>query len=393
MAQTQNIGRWLARFDAPDAPCLLVAFVVALCLFGLLHRTWQPADFVIAGSAVVDGHKLPTEVPYPLANGTGYDGQFYFRLALNPFTHTQTDYGIKLDTPARRQQRILYPLLAWLLSFATPYFVPAVLIALNALALCLLGWLGGVYFQARGRHALWGALFALYPGFLLTLRADVPEALEVALLLTSLLLVQRGRHAAATIALVLAVLTKETALLAALAAALVYLMQVRKGQTRTLKWFYFAAPLVVFIIWQVTLFRVWGELPVWAGRVEYGVPFGGIVRALGAVLRTETPGRLRTLVALPALCGFILLGASQLRTTSANAHEKLAWLLYAGHALVLNDYTWNVDWNYLRALSEFYALGVLIIVCGRGRLRAALLACGVTLLWCLQAYRVLSRSF
>lgn len=393
MEHTSNTNHWRARLDTPDAPCLLVALLIVLCLFQLLHRTWQPAEFIIAGTAVVDGQRLPTEVPYPPTNGTGYEGQFYFRLALNPFTHTQTDYGIKLDAPARRQQRLVYPLLAWLLSFTRPYFVPALLVAVNAFALCLLGWLGGAYFQTHGRHALWGALFALYPGFLLTLRADVPEALEATLLLTSLLLIRRGRPAPATAALVLAVLTKETALLVALAAALVYLVQARKGRTRPLKWFYFAVPLLLFFVWQLTLFRVWGELPAWAGRVEYGLPCGGFVRAIAAAFDPATPARLRTLVALPALCGFGLLVASQLRTTTAAAHEKLAWLLYAGHALLLNEHTWNVDWNYLRALSECYVLGTIIVVCGRGRARAAVLACGVTLLWCLQAYRVLKRIF
>src|ERR1041384_6678894 len=109
MERTSNTNRWLARLDTPDAPCLLVAFVVALCLFQLLHRTWQAADFVIAGTAVVEGQKLPTEIPYPPVNGAGYEGQFYFRLALDPFTNKQTDHGIKLDAPARRHQRIIHP--------------------------------------------------------------------------------------------------------------------------------------------------------------------------------------------------------------------------------------------------------------------------------------------
>ena len=46
----------------------------------------------------------------------GHDGQFYYRFALNPFTSKITEYGVTLDAPAYRQQRILYPAVTWALA-------------------------------------------------------------------------------------------------------------------------------------------------------------------------------------------------------------------------------------------------------------------------------------
>ena len=39
------------------------------------------------------------------------------------------------------------------------------LLATNVIAVAALGWIGGRYAQSLGRHALYGLLFGLYPGF------------------------------------------------------------------------------------------------------------------------------------------------------------------------------------------------------------------------------------
>jgi hypothetical protein len=50
----------------------------------------------------------------------GYDGQFFYRLALEPFSTAERVDGIAFDAPAYRQQRIGYPLLAFLTTALTP---------------------------------------------------------------------------------------------------------------------------------------------------------------------------------------------------------------------------------------------------------------------------------
>lgn len=388
MAQTATSRPWRARCDTPELPFAVTAMLVALFLFGMLHRTWEPADFIIAGQAVTDPAALPTAIPVA-RDAQGFEGQFFYRLALNPFTHQTTAYGITLNNPPLRQQRILYPLLTWLAAFGQPQFVPALLVYINFFALCLLGWLGGVYARLLGRHALWGLLLPLYPGFLMTLRCDLAEVLEVCLLLASLLLLRRERPARATLLLVLAVLTKETALVVALVAALAYGLARRRGRAVPIRWFYFAVPLLIFVVWQTVLRRVWGEWPVWVDRSGLGVPLLNLARLCGAALRGETPAPVRTCGELLAVAGFALAVLSQFRLTAATALEKNAWLAYALLGLALNGQAWVADWNFLRALSEFYVLGAIIVIGGKTQLKAITLAV-VVVLWLAQAYRLIA---
>ncbi len=70
--------------------------------------------------------------------GDSYDGQFYYRLALDPADLRHTAYGITMDLPFR-VQRIGYPALARLLSAGRPAWVPVSLAAVNVLAADALG--------------------------------------------------------------------------------------------------------------------------------------------------------------------------------------------------------------------------------------------------------------
>src|SRR6266550_1913427 len=99
---------------------LLPAIVIAICyitFFVLLLRTrnGDVSLFVIAGGQNVDASKVPAGLTV-IPNIGGYDGLTFYRLALNPFTADQAAHGIRLDNPPYRQQRIIYPLIVWLLS-------------------------------------------------------------------------------------------------------------------------------------------------------------------------------------------------------------------------------------------------------------------------------------
>ncbi|HEY6402477.1 MAG TPA: hypothetical protein VI479_13765, partial [Blastocatellia bacterium] len=132
----------------------------------------------------------------------------------DPFTSKRADFGVTLDNPPYRHQRILYPFMAWALSAGNAYLAPWAMLFINFSALCLLGWLGGIVAQTFKQHALWGLFLPLYPASLLSLKRDLPELLEISLLVGSLLLLHRGKPIRAAILITLAVLAKETALLA-----------------------------------------------------------------------------------------------------------------------------------------------------------------------------------
>jgi uncharacterized membrane protein YeiH len=378
----------LARLDTPLLTLLLTAIVASAFTFGLLRRGgFDPSSFVTAGDKFCDAAQVPHGLSV-LKNSDGFDGQFYYRLALDPFTSKLTEHGITLDAPPVRQQRILYPLLARALSLGDARLVPAALILVNVCALCWLGWLGGVFAQTLNRHALWGILLPFYPGSLLTLARDLVELLEVSLLLGSLLLLRRGRHVAATVVLVLAVLAKETAVIVAASALLLYIFDRLRRRTPRVKWYYFAAPLSAFVIWQLILFHNWGEFPLLAGRINLATPLTGFFGFLRDAVAFQTPLQRRSFPELIFLVCFAACVLYCIRSTAATRGERVSWLLYTILALTLSRAIWVEDWTYLRALTEFSVIGTLILLGSDSKIRIPVFS-GSLLFWLFLFIRLL----
>jgi hypothetical protein len=106
----------------------------------LIRNGLDPSIFIVAGDKFVDGSRtiFPVKI---LKNSYGYDGQFYYRFALAPFDTSQPGYGIRIDNPPYRMQRIVYPVLAWLLSAGQPRFTAWAMLCINLLGLAAIGYL------------------------------------------------------------------------------------------------------------------------------------------------------------------------------------------------------------------------------------------------------------
>jgi hypothetical protein len=275
-------GIRLAFFRRTDSPWLVLGIVSIVYLLFIIARLsthgYDPSYFVTAGDKFCDPHFVPKSLRV-INKSSGYDGQFYYRLALNPFTSTPTEFGVTFDSPSFRQQRIVYPFLVWVLSMGRADRVPILLILVNYLALCLMGWIGGAYAQSMRQHALWGIVLPLYPGFLLTLSRDLTEIVETGFLLAGLLLIRRGKHLLATLLLTLAALTKETSLLVPAGAMLACLAGAWQGKAgKGLTWRLFLFPLITYGAWQVFLFYRWEQLHL-SGRIQIlGLPLSGFIR-------------------------------------------------------------------------------------------------------------------
>ncbi len=363
----------LRRLDSPLATLLITTIAVSIFIGGMLVRSdFNASYFVTAGDMYCNPDLAPDELVV-LKNSSGYDGQFYYRLALDPFTSKRTDFGITLDIPSFRHQRILYPFMAWALSAGNAGLVPWTMLLINYSAFCLLGWLGGAFAQTFKRHALWGFFLPLYPASLLSLTRDLVELLEVSLLVSSLLLLRRGKHLWGAILLTLAILTKESALLVAGAAMMIYFIGRLRGNKDLIRWYYFTLPIATFLLWQTTLLINWREIPVLSGKMNIGIPFSGFISFLIDASSFQTPLQRRSFPEVILLLAFALGVIYLIRSTSASAHEALCWFLYVALALSLSSVIWVEDWAYLRALSEFCALGIIIVIGSASRVRAIIL--------------------
>lgn len=375
----------LNRLNSPLITSVILVIIIFPFIFGRLYQSgFDFSSFVVAGDSFCDPAHVPQGLTV-LRNSTGFDGQFYYRLSLNPFTSQVTQFGITLDSPPLRQQRIFYPFLTWLLSLGNARAVPIVMVLINVIALIAMGWLGGSYAQTLKQHALWGIFLPLYPGFLYTLSRDLVEILEITLLIGSLFLIRRSKPIAATVFLSFAVLTKETALLVVIAALLVYVFRWLKGKDEgTLRWYYFAVPMTIFLLWQLALFYNWRAFPIYAsGNSNLGIPFAGFISSLFEMAALQTFFQLRTFIELVFIIGFTFGILYNLRSTAVSSLELISWLLYGALAVSLSRKIWIEDWTFLRAVAQFCAIGTLIVIAGKAKVKAFIFGCSGLFWLCL----------
>ncbi len=194
-----------------DRAAIAGLIVLASSLSFLALRLWVAAggnitEFVRAAWPYSDRAHVPPGLV--VFTTDGYDGQFYYRLALDPADLRHTAFGITMDAPFRFQ-RIGYPALAWLVSLGRHSWVPVALVVVNGAALTAIGVLGGILARESGRQALWGLLLAGYFGFFISLGCDLTEPVAAACLLGGVLAVRRGRPAIAGLMFAYGALTRE----------------------------------------------------------------------------------------------------------------------------------------------------------------------------------------
>ncbi len=345
----------------PGVVALLAALgYVVIQLQVLAHG--NAAWFVKASQPYADPARVPRGLP--VLSSYGYDGQFYYRLALDPANLHHTAFGITLDLPFRLQ-RIGYPLLTWLLSLGQRSWVPVMLVAVNVLALGAIGLLGGMFAREAGRHVLWGLLLAGYFGFVLSLGNDLTEPLAAACLLGGILAYRDRRPVLAGVLLAYGSLTRETIMVAAAAIALTRLIMLARRQARPgrtdLTWL---LPAVAFTGWQLVVHAAAGTYPVDA---DASSNVARPVEAAFTAVRTNLgllPHNIPAdfwLLELAILAVLAIAAARSLRSTIAPVHERLAFLFFLTESALLSSSVWS-GYADFRSLDELYLFAVVIIL-------------------------------
>jgi hypothetical protein len=385
-----------SRWNSPLSP-LFVALPVAT-LFVVLrwldaaHR--ELGEFVVAGSGFVDRSRVPTSVP--VGQGSGYDGQFYYRLALDPFDLAHSAFGISLDSFSR-VERIGYPILAWLVAGGEHGSVPLALVIVNVAACGIVALAGGLLAKSANRHALWGLVFSGYWGYLWTLGRDLTELTAAAFVLLGLAARARRAPVWSGLALLGAVVSKETSVLLvgtlAVATLWVRLKQPRSPPAtgdKTLSPLNvldrviprrhdlaFIIPLVGFVFWQLVLLRATGKLPIYkSGGENLGIPLIGLFRGFGhyfsifpsvaSALWFGETGVL-TLVAVGAAMSF----------RAAPMETRLLWVVSVLLAISAATGIWLGDVGF-RSLDDVYLMSWIVLLHRRQPIWSWALICGIT---------------
>jgi hypothetical protein len=364
-------GSVIARADRP----VVTGLITLLAVTGFVVARWDMwsrrsiSRFILIGQDFANPAQLPSGMP--LRAQTGYDGQFYYRLAINPLNFHQSAYGITIDA-AYRFMRVGYPIITWLVSFGQSSLVPWMLVAVNVAAIGALGYIGGRFAVQGGRHAAWGLLLPGYFGLVTSLCRDTAEPLAAACMLAGLLAIRARRRRLAALLLAFGALTRETVMVLVAAIAIVRVIGFLRRRYRPgrddIVW---VLPTAVFAAWELLVFLFTGSVPMLAdGGRNAGTPFIAPFEALRSNLQHIDWHSYNAidvwLAEVAVLLVFAVAALCSLRISRALAHEKLALILFLIEICVVTPSTWNSVSADLRSFVEVYLLAVVVLL-GRPR--------------------------
>lgn len=362
--------RLLARLDRPAAVAVIalagwLAFALARAVvWARGHLTL----FIMSGVRYSHPLQMAPRIRHvPLA---GYDGQFYYRFALNPFDWHPVAYGITIDHNYR-YTRLGYPLVTWLLSFGgRPGLVPYALLAINLVCVAAIAWLGARFAGDAGRHALWGLLFAAYFGLVISVGRDTSEPLADTCMLGALLAYRRSRHVLAALLLAYGVFTNEPVLIMAVGIALTRLWGMFRKRARPgaqdLIW---VLPGTVYVVLQgLEKLLVQGKA---GGVADVSQNLTAPFWAMGRGLYTDIRGMSWThlgmydinLIEFTALAVVVVSGLLVLRSSAAPAHEKTGFVCFVLIEIVMASWQfWGSVFGDGRTYVDSYLMALVLLV-------------------------------
>jgi hypothetical protein len=361
------------RLNRPIVPAV-IAFLAWLGYVLARLEVWAKGNltkFMLLGSGrtgFTHVHQLPPGVALGDPGEAGYDGQFYYRLALDPFDWARTAFGITMDQ-TYRYTRIGYPILAWVFSAGQHEAVPFVLVAVNLVCVAAMAFLGGMFARDSGRHALWGLAFAAYFGLVISVGRDTAEPLAEACMLGGLLAYRRTRMILATCLFAFGAITRETILLAPAAIAVTRLVAFARRRARPgladLTW---VVPACLYGVVELAVhFVVKGEFPLLAnGSRNLAVPFTAMFDALKFEIGHINTAHLSpidiALLEYATLGIFVVAGLAVLLVTTAPVHERLAFVFFVLQLGLLSSQIWTSTFGDGRSLIEPYLMALILLL-------------------------------
>jgi len=329
--------------------------------------------FFVAGTDFVDSTQTPA--PVIVQPGQGYDGQFFYRYALDPLDFSKTNYGVTVDFVSYRIQRIGYPALAWLFSFGgNPQLVPFALVLVNILA--FLGIL--IFFQKFILLAQCSIKNLLYPLFLfgiyMSVAKDLSEVTELFFFIGALWFYFNKSFIKFSFFALLALLCRETSLIAfvpLIGFELFAMLRAKKFESKLL---WMMLPLLFLIIWKAIIIKNTPVDTALAGSGNIGWPFLGIIQGFKANMDVSTTKNIFQLIFWILYfiwqLWLIKLVVSFLLRHRFNAPGHflplswiyITWLLFS---IVLSAAIYVDDWSFVRVFSLWNLTGMLILVFAR----------------------------
>ena len=279
-------------------------------LVAIAYVAWR---LINLGGEPIKLFELGTRFSQGIEGGSpGYDGQFSYYIASSL---DLKEVEPKLDVPAYRYQRILFPLSARVMSIGIADWLPWSLVIVGLLAHWSGTWAVAQFLVDQALNPWYALSYGLWVGLVAPIGLGLGEPLAYGLAAGGWLLRARGRVIWSALLFGLALFAKETTIVFLAAAILAELTQRRRARVLGA---YFAS-VALFIGWQACLWRTFGSPGLGSGGdmatpFEW-IPFMGLfrigsvdMRALGLFLMIFLPS-----IVLPTIWAVIVSARSILR--------------------------------------------------------------------------------
>ncbi len=356
---------------------LKVGLVAATILLALTVGRWWFGDqdisrFIVCGDRFTDAAKIPTPLKI-LTDSAGYDGQFFARLAFSPLDQQKSAWGITLDHPPYRQQRIIYPTLAWAFAAGKPELIPWTLVLVNFLALVGIAVIAATIARRFQLYPGYGLLLMLSSGFLLSFGRNLAEPLAGFFVLLALYFLLDRRLIGCAIIASFGVLTREPAIITFGAVGVLTMWNSFRRKQRPLDYsfLWLLLPLAFYIGWQIYLTNIWGHAPATTGPSLDSWPLKGFITQAFQHPYREKPFACLVLflylgwhlwLFLEVLASFrVQLTVFGSKTKNYLSTLRSAWVFWTLFAAFLPTCMWEDDWGFTRILAEWSMLGWLCL--------------------------------
>lgn len=275
----------------------------------------------------------------------GYDGQFYYYVAMNPFL----EKGYFKN--AYRYQRILYPLLARYLAFGKENLFQYTFYLVNLIALA-----AGMYFfililRQYSLHPAWSLFYGLSPASIMTVQYNLPSPVSMALIIAAVYFYTNRRIFLTTFLMALSFLTREDSIMVLLP-LLIWDYQCNKKSGRI---FLLASCLIPFFLWQLFITTKLGDIPVATSKetIDF-IPFAGIIGYIKTIEFNSIKQFGRQISTIATFFYFIALSIIIMKKLLSVRH--LFYYIIAAYCILI-VFTVPSQWdNYNGLLRMFYGI-------------------------------------
>lgn len=354
----------------------------------LFNANYNASFFIVAGSDFVDSNLTLT--PILVQKGQGYDGQFFYKYAINPLNFDKFKFGVNVDLPNYRMQRIGYPLFVWLIALGNFKLVPFSLIITNVLA-----FIGVIFFSIKiVSHHKVNLIYSLIPllfcGLYMSLSRNLSEVFELFCFSGCIYYFIKKNPVIFCFFAALTLLTRETSIIALAPLILFNIFYVFKNKGKISNILFYIIPIAIILIWKMIIQLNVSNSEITGGYNHLGFPFYGIIK--GFILNfnfSSTKHILEFLfwilyliwhISFTAVIVKLLVKNNSLNEILQNplAVIYFIWLIFA---ILFTEIIYIDDWGFMRIFSLWNFVGFVILVQQKYKLNKSILLFSVFLVF------------